>query len=180
MKAQFWSIDAVFAMVIFTGAMLILSIVWLGVSNQFSSEYSYGVGAMQFQLIGLVQKLQSQGTPPNWDSVLVSGSHGSTILFRNATVGLEYGNSGELSVNKIIALEALSNINYQATKQILGVGYDYYIRFYSSQYNMSIGMNPIVGNAVAIQTATVPVILNNGQSASMQVMVWTNTSFGVS
>ena len=178
MKVQFWSIDMIFAIVIFTGALILLSIAWSSINVQFSASYGYGIGMMQAQLNNLLQKLQTPGSPNNWD-LQVSVNEIST--WSNLSVGLASASgNGEISINKVMALLAMSNNNYQESKQNLGVGFDYYITIYSQgQYNVSIGENPMNLNATAIQTATVPIILNNGQLANMRVIVWTNTTFGV-
>jgi hypothetical protein len=181
LKLQFWSIDLVFAIVIFSGAIILLSVVWVSINSQFSSSYGFSIGIMQLQLNSLLQRLQSQGSPANWDSFVAANSTGT---WSNISVGLESSTGGgTLSRNKVFALLGMANTNYQATKQLLGVGYDYYITISSqtvqNQYNISIGLNPATRNATAIQTATVPVIFDNGQSGVMRVIVWTNTTFGV-
>lgn len=177
MKAQFWSIDVIFAIIIFTGAMIALSIVWLNVNNQFSASYGYNIGSMQAQLNSLIVRMQSTGFPQNWNSQ-VTITNPST--WTNVTVGLGSQSGGSISTEKLMTLVSMSDSNYQATKQPLGVAYDYYITLSSPYgYNITVGKNPLTNNALAIQTATVPVVLDNGQPASVQVMVWTNTTFGV-
>jgi len=177
MKGQFWSIDMVFAIVIFSGAMILLSIVWTSMNSQFSSSYSFSIGIMQLQLNDLVHKLQLPGSPSNWNQQIVLNNPST---WNNISVGLE-GSDGYMSSSKLAALVAMANTNYQATKQPLSVGYDYYITISSpNQYNISIGRNPLAGNATAIETATVPVVFDNGEAADMRVIIWTNTSFGVS
>lgn len=178
MKAQFWSIDMVFAIVIFTGAIILLSLIWSSVNGQFSTSYGYSIGIMQLQLSNLLQRLQTPGSPSNWNSMVSVNTIGT---WSNVSVGLESSNGGgALSRNKLLALMAMANANYQSTKQCLGVGYDYYITLSSlGQYNISIGSNPFLQNATAIQTATMPVVLDNGESGQMRVIVWTNTTFGV-
>ena len=178
MKAQFWSMDMIFAVMIFMGGIVLLSYVWSNVNSQFSISYGYGIGLMQVQLNNLMQRIQSQGYPQNWNSY---ASVSNTNEWSNVSVGL--GSSsipGTISMNKVLTLMAMSNSNYQASKQLLGVGYDYYITIYSQgQYNLSIGRNPMSLNATSIQSATIPIVLNNGQNANMRVIVWTNTTFGV-
>ena len=178
MKAQFWSIDMIFAIVIFSGAIILLSFVWTSINGQFSSTYGYSIGIMQIQLNNLLQRLQTPGSPQNWNSMI---SVNTVSTWANVSVGLESSSGGGvLSRNKLLALMAMVNNNYQATKQSMGVGYDYYITLSSQgQYNISMGLSPFLQNATAIQTATVPVVLDNGQAAQMRVIVWTNTTFGV-
>lgn len=178
MKAQFWSIDMIFAVIIFTGGIVLLSFVWSNINSQFSVSYGYGIGLMQIQLNNLLQRLQTTGFPQNWNTY---ASLNNTNNWSNLSVGLESSSvTGTFSINKISTLMAMSNSNYQASKQLLGVGYDYYINIYSAgQYNISIGKNPMIMNATAIQATTIPIVLNNGQNANMRVIVWTNTTFGV-
>ena len=178
MKAQFWSMDMIFAVMIFMGGIVLLSYVWSNVNSQFSISYGYGIGLMQVQLNNLLQRIQAQGLPQDWNSY---ASVNNTNNWANVSVGL--GSSsipGTISMNKVLTLMAMSNSNYQASKQLLGVGYDYYITIYSQgQYNLSIGRNPMSLNATSIQSATIPILLDNGQNANMRVIVWTNTTFGV-
>ena len=178
MKAQFWSIDMIFAVMIFMGGIVLLSYVWSNINSQFSISYGYGVGLMQVQLNNLLQRIQTTGYPQNWNSY---ASIDNTNEWSNVSIGLASSSSGgTISMNKVFTLMAMSNSNYQASKQPLGVGYDYYINIYSSgQYNISIGKNPASLNATSIQSATIPIVLDNGQSADMRVIVWTNTTFGV-
>ena len=178
MKVQFWSIDMVFAIIIFSGCIILLSFVWSSINSQFSSSYGYSIGIMQIQLNNLVQRLQTAGSPSNWNSMI---SVNTVSTWGNVSVGLESSQGGGvLSRNKLFSLMAMSNSNYQSTKQLLGVGYDYYIILSSQgQYNISVGLSPFAQNATAIQTATVPIVMDNGEPGSMQVMVWTNTTFGV-
>ena len=178
MKGQFWSIDMVFAVVIFSGGIILLSVVWTGINSQFSASYGYSIGAMHTQLNNLLQRVQTQGSPVDWNTAV---SANAISTWSNVSVGLESSTSpGTISRSKILALMAMANSNYQSTKQPLGVGYDYYITLSApGQYNISVGRDPFDKNATAIQTATIPVVLDNGQAGTMQVIVWTNTTFGV-
>ena len=178
MKAQFWSMDMIFAVMIFMGGIVLLSYVWSNVNSQFSISYGYGIGLMQIQLNNLLQRIQAQGSPQNWNSY---ASVNNTNNWANVSVGLGSSSTpGTISMNKVLTLMAMSNSNYQASKQLLGVGYDYYITIYSQgQYNLSIGRNPMNLNPTSIQSATIPIVLDNGQDANMRVIVWTNTTFGV-
>jgi hypothetical protein len=178
MKAQYWSIDMVFAMVVFTSAIIILATVWNKVNSEFSVTYGFGIGNMQGQLQGLQQRLLTPGSPPDWASTTNSLNPAE---WENISIGLGSGNTSTISSSKLLMLMAMADTNYQATKQAMGVGYDYYITIYSpGNYNISIGENPLQRNATAIQTATMPVILDNGAVGSMRIIVWTNTTFGVS
>ncbi len=178
MKAQFWSFDVIFAMVIFGTTLVLLTFVWFSVSTQFSLASGYGAEEMQAQLQLLQSRILSSGTPSDWAS-LVNITNPST--WQNISIGLGTGNGNRISMGKVMTLMALANYNtttYQASKQMLGIGFDYFIIIKSSAFNITIGRNPSQYKAVAVQIAKMPVILQ-GLAANMQVEVWTNTTFGV-
>jgi hypothetical protein len=174
MKAQFWSFDIVFAIVIFVIALALITYVWSDISNQFSLSYGNGVSAMQLGIQGLSTTLTESGNPSNWNSV-VNVDNIST--WNNVSIGLE-GSSG-LSTSKILTLEAMSEYNYQDTKPLLGVGYDYYITLTNGEVNITIGKNPGPYNPTSVQVVNIPVLLNN-QHTNMHIELWTNTTFGIS
>ncbi len=176
MRAQFWSFDVIFAIVIFIISVSTLALIWYNLSSQTAAVSSGGVDAMQQNLQQLQSDLLSQGSPPDWSSVVTANSVAS---WSNVTVGLGNGSGTQLSMQKVAALEAMSNYDYQATKSMLGVGYDYYITIRTNSTYMRIGENPSDYNAVSEQVVDRPVIVG-GRAAHMQVIVWTNTSFGVS
>ncbi len=175
MKAQFWSMDAIFAIVIFGVSIVLITFVWYDVTNQFTLASGYGVGAAQGQLQSLETRLVGPGSPSGWYSTI---SASNTVTWSNISIGLGSTGQANLSTQKIFTLLAMSNNNYQATKQDLGVGYDYYIIIHGSNYNLAIGSNPAIKNATTEQVATIPVTIS-GSSAQMQIIVWTNTTFGV-
>jgi len=179
MKAQFWSFDVIFAMVIFGTAIVILTFVWSGASNQYSLAYGLGVVNLQAQLQGLQNRILMQGTPSNWNSFI---NVSAPSKWPSMSIGLGTGNGTALSPNKILTLMAMSSHNatsYQATKSLLGVGYDYYIIIYGDNVNIRLGMAPYKYKATAIQVASQSASLN-GMPVKMQIMVWTNKTFGVS
>ncbi|MGC8662267.1 MAG: hypothetical protein ACP5RT_00560 [Candidatus Micrarchaeia archaeon] len=173
MKLQFWSFDVIFAMIIFSFAITILAFVWYSVSNQFALSYGYSASSMQIQAQALANRLLTPGEPSYWSSVIVANN---SSTWSNISIGLE-GSEG-LSLEKLAALEGISNYNYQATKQLLDVGYDYYIIIKYQGLSYGIGLNPNTAKALSIYVVNKPVIIN-GVAASMQVMVFSNTSFGV-
>ncbi len=175
MKLQFWSLDAIFASVIFGTAIIIMTFVWYNVSNQFAITNGYGVESIMGQLQGVEAKLLGQGAPSNWNNII---NPSNITTWDNMTVGLSTGNPLNMSTTKIFSLMAMSNYNYQSTKQALGVGYDYYITISNSQFNFSMGLNPNGRHSMSDQVATVPVIVG-GSPATMQIILWTNTTFGV-
>lgn len=175
MKAQFWSMDAIFAIVIFGITVVLITFVWYTVTNQFALANGDGAGAAQAQLQSLESRLTSTGSPPGWySSIAVS----NTLTWNNISIGLGTGGPMNLSKQKVLTLLAMSNYNYQATKQDLGISYDYYINIQGSNFNLRIGFNPALQNATTEQVAVVPITIN-GAEAQMQVIVWTNTTFGV-
>ena len=173
MKLQFWSMDMIFAIVIFAITMVILTYVWFNVSQQFSITYSNTYSNMQSNMQQLTNRLLTAGTPSDW-YYIVDPSDLST--WANASIGLASSNGSALSEAKIAKLAALAQINYQASKQLLGVSYNYYIVIYSPQlYNLSIGPNPLEYNATTIVVQNTPVILDNGVPAELHVMLWTSS-----
>jgi hypothetical protein len=179
MKAQFWSFDIIFAMVVFGSALMLITFVWLGVSSQFSLSFSLGTQLMQAQVQSLQNRILMQGTPPSWNSVVNAMD---TTTWNNISIGLGNGVSGQLSPNKIMTLMAMSSYSsatYQATKPLLGVGYDYYIVINATNYTVSLGLPPYKYNPYAVVVSRQSAILN-GVPVAMQVILWTNKSFGVS
>ena len=171
MKLQFWSIDVIFAMVIFSIAIVILTYVWFNVSQQFSVTYTNTLSNMQTNAQQLSNRLITSGSPASW-YYIVDPSNLST--WSNVSIGLTNSNGTALSEAKIAKLAAVSLINYQASKQLLGTSYNYYIDIYSPQlYNYTIGPNPIAYNATTIVLSSTPVMLNNGVPAELRVMLWT-------
>ena len=182
LKAQFWSFDVIFAVIIFSFVITIIAYTWFSLSNQLSISYGNGPGIMQIQLQSLSQNLFSYGSPSNWQST-VDTRDAST--WSGIFVGLgssQYGN--ELSSSKIYTLMSMANSNYIATKQALGVGFDYYITIKSAQnigsgININIGKNPLNYNARTIY-------VNNefgtmdGVPVTIGIMLWTNTTIATS
>ncbi|MEM3781440.1 MAG: hypothetical protein QXT43_00555 [Candidatus Micrarchaeaceae archaeon] len=178
MKAQFWSFDVIFAMVIFGTALVLLTFVWFSVSEQFSLASGNGVEELQAQLGLLQSQILAPGTPADWNSFL---NITKPSTWNNVSIGLGSGNGNNVSIAKTMALMGLANYNntaYQASKQMLGIGYDYFISIKGSAFNITIGRSPYANKAVAIESASMPVVIQ-GQQANMQILVWTNTTFGV-
>ncbi len=175
MRAQFWSMDAIFAIVIFSLAIVLMTYVWYDITNQFALASGYGVSSAQNQLQALQTRLLGTGTPSDWYSTVEVSN---TLSWSNVSIGLAGPGTANLSSQKIFTLMAMSKSNYQASKQELGVGYDYYITITGSDFDLGIGSNPASQNATTEQVATLPVTIS-GRSAQMQIIVWTNTTFGV-
>lgn len=175
MKAQFWSFDIIFAMVIFVFAMVILTYVWINITGEFSVSYSGDISQMQGQLNTLDTQLLTQGNPTNWNNVVNLSSPGG---WQNVSIGLGNGTADSLSIAKINKLVSMAGTNYQAVKPALGVSYEYYITFTGQALNISIGENPATTNTVSVQVISQPVVIS-GTSAIMQLQVWTNSTLGI-
>ncbi len=177
MKAQFLSFDAIFAIVIFLFTVSLLSFVWYTTNAQFSIISGGATQSTQLQLQELSERLLGPGSPSNWYTGLITNS---SSTWGNISIGLGgAGASGNLSMQKITTLASMSNSNYQVTKPLLGVGYDYYIVINGRGFSIQIGSKPkAFNNLLSIQTSTKSVIVA-GQPAQMQMYLWTNSSFGI-
>lgn len=175
MKAQFWSFDAVFATVIFGVAIVLLTIVWFAVSSQFSLSSGLGVSTMQVQLQSLQRRLLATGSPPNWNAVV---NVSNTISWSNVSGSLGLGNGTALSQAKVMTFLSMTHniTSYQATKALLGIGYEYYITITGSDFAVSIGLSP--NNPTSIQVARLSATMNNAP-VKVLLEVWTNRSAGV-
>jgi hypothetical protein len=170
LKAQFWSFDAIFAIVIFSAAITILAFAWTTVNNQLTISYGNGPLIMQIQEQTLEQTLLSPGSPTDWQSI-VNTTNSSTW----GGIGVGLGNStfgSSLSTQKIYTLMAMSNYDYPATKQSLGIGYEYLIAIYNNEFNVTMGSNPNTGNAVTVYVGEESVDVN-GIPSIMKVELWT-------
>ena len=177
LKAQFWSFDVIFAMVIFILALSILGFTWYGVNNQLSIGYSSSSTVAQLQAHSLAQNLLSPGVPANWQSVV---SVTNTLTWANVSTGLGTSYSGSnLSASKLYTLMAMAGYNYQATKYELGISYDYYITIYSGTININIGRNPANYGALTEYVEKRSAFLG-GTPITLQVIVWTNSSLAIS
>ncbi len=179
MRAQFWSFDIIFAMVIFGASLVILTFVWVNISSQYALSYGLGIQTLQAQLQSLQQRLLLTGVPTTWDNIVNASN---TTTWTNISIGLGNGKGNRLSLKKIMTLMAMSNYNtttYQASKALLGIGYDYYIIINGTNETMAMGLPPYNSNPYAIQIARQSGVLN-GIPVRIQVIVWTNKTFGVS
>lgn len=175
MEAQFWSFDITFAIIVFTFSIIILAYAWLNVSSELSLSYGGGEENMQAELRNLQSTLLSQGSPPDWNSAVDAGDQTTWI---NVTAGLLNKGNSTLSTAKIMTLAAMSSLDYQHTKAVLGVGFDYYIIITGDDYRLTIGRDPSLGGATAIDVAKKSVIVD-GRPAVMQIYLWTDTTFGI-
>ncbi len=173
MKAQFWSFDIVFAIVIFFTALILLVLFWSSISNQYISSYhnpSYNIKLAESTLI---YELFSQGEPSNWNLLINLSNPG----LYNFTPGL-LNSKGSIDMNKLATLEAIANFNnsdYQLSKYLLHMPYDYFIEVKGSNLNITIGKNPFIYKAKYISSDIVPSEITN-KSVNVIVYVWSNIS----
>ncbi|EQD42122.1 hypothetical protein B2A_10481 [mine drainage metagenome] len=175
MKLQFWSFDVIFAIVIFTVAITILAFTWYDINNQLSLTYGSGSTIMGIQAQTLIQNILSSGSPSDWNSMI---NLTNTSTWSTVGIGLGSGSGSSISAAKLYTLLAMSNQNYQATKQDLGVSYDFYIMIYNNYMNITIGKNPSKSNAFTVDVATETSNLN-GAPVTVKAIVWTNTPLGI-
>jgi hypothetical protein len=181
-KGQFWSFDVIFAVIIFSFAITILAFTWYSINSQLSLGYSNGSNIMQQQLRSLSQSLLSPGVPAYWQGTVDTTN---SLTWGGVYAGLAQNQSGAaLSPAKVYALLSMSNEDYQATKQLLGVGYDYYITIKSiprtgSGINISIGSSPFNKGALTIYVANRNAVIN-GMPVNMRVLLWTNRTLATS
>ncbi|MGC8495855.1 MAG: hypothetical protein ACP5MX_01450 [Candidatus Micrarchaeia archaeon] len=180
MKAQFWSFDVIFAVVIFSIAITILAFTWYNINNQLALAYGDSATIMQLQAESLADTLMSQGNPPNWYSIINTTN---VNTWNDTSVGIGEGNGNGISSARLYALMSMASNNYQATKQALGIGFDYYIRINSTEnsganINIGIGSNPATGHALTVYVEKRSSILD-GTPVQVTIDLWTNTSLGL-
>ena len=180
MKLQFLSFDVIFAMVIFTFAVSLLSFTWYTIDAQIGVTSGTSVQSMQLQLEATSEKILSPGYPSNWNSVV---NPTNSLTWGNVSMGLGNGATGAISTGKLFTFSAMSSNSYAATKALLGSSYDYYIVIKSASFTIPIGKKPTpaIGgalNGVTVQSTSKAVTIN-GQAANMQIYIWTNSSFGL-
>ncbi|MDE1868429.1 MAG: hypothetical protein KGH60_00460 [Candidatus Micrarchaeota archaeon] len=178
MRAQFWSFDVIFAVVIFSIAITILAFTWFNVNNQLAIGYNNGGTLLQLQAQSLSQQLMTPGSPSNWQSSINTTN---TMTWGNASVGLasSIGNYS-LSSSKVIALSSMSNYKYQSSKAPLNTAFDYYITIRGNPnngaaLNISIGQSPTAGKAQSVFLEKRSTFIN-GVPATMYVYVWSNST----
>lgn len=181
-KAQFWSFDVVFALVIFGVALTVLTFTWYNINNQLALAYGGGDTILQLQVKSLASSILSTGVPANWQSVVNTVNTGT---WSNISVGLASAPlSSNLSSSKLYTFMSMSNYNYQATKQALGLAFDYYLTITSNPtsgagLNITVGRNPQTYGArttyIERRSASI-----NGIPVSIGIIAWTNTTLASS
>ena len=176
MKAQFWSFDVIFAIIIFSISLTIIGFAWYNLNSQLSLSYGSASVIEQLQAHSLAQNLLSPGSPSGWQSFVNTTN---SLTWAGVSVGLANSTlSTALSPSKIYTLMSMANTNYQATKQELGVGYDYYIVITSKGYNITIGRNPSKNGALATFVDRRNAFVGTSP-AVVEVIVWTNSTLGI-
>jgi hypothetical protein len=175
-KAQFWSFDLVFAMVIFMSAITILAITWLNISNQLSISTGGITTLMQLQAQQIGQNLVSQGTPGNWEG-LVNTSAPATYSKIAAGLASSQGSSS-LSSKKLYTLISMVNQNYSDAGLTFGATYDYYIIINGGGLNVTMGRNPTTNGAVTTFVSTRSAFIN-GIPVIIKVYLWSSNPSAV-
>ncbi len=169
-KAQFWSFDIIFAIIVFTVAIILLTFTWNSVSNQLSGTYSNSAEMMQTDAAVLSQSILSPGYPKDWTSV-VNTTNVNT--WSNVSIGLTNSTgSTNISSSKLYTFMAMSNYNYQDTKTTLGIGYEYYIIISKNGMNITIGKNPNTNGALTVYSYKEGARIN-GMPVKIHIILWT-------
>lgn len=179
-KAQFWSFDLVFAIVIFGFAVTILAYTWFNIDSQLASAYSGSAEIMQMQTQGLSQSLMAAGTPSDWQ---VTTNTLDSQAWGNMSIGIASSPGGSISGAKLAALSEMASSNYQATKLPLGIGFDYFISIANvpdsvNTVDVSIGMDPNAHGAISVYAQKIPATYG-GIPVIVKVELWSNTGFAV-
>ncbi len=176
LKAQFWSLDIVFAIVIFSVALTILAYTWLNVNTNLSLSYGNANFIMQTQAQIVARNILTPGYPSNWQSI-VNTTNPSTWIGVSAGLSVSEG-STELSIAKIYSLQSMAAYNYTQSEEALGASYNYYIAIDTSAYNITIGKNPLQNGAVTIVTTDEGAFIN-GVPARVAVYIWSSSKTSV-
>lgn len=177
MKGQLYSLDMIFAIIIFSFTITILALSWLNINDQLSAAYTGSSGTLSLQASSMISGILSQGYPYNWYAIVNTTN---TLSWQNTYPGI-YNSQGVISNMKLAALESMVSYNYSAIKPLLGLGYEYYIEIYSpdnQSINLTIGRSPFIGDATTIYVDKEPSILD-GKSVIVETLLWTNESVGV-
>ena len=180
LKAQFWSFDVIFALVIFGVAITILTFTWYNITNQLSISSGNGAMILEIQTKAFASSILSPGSPQNWQSIVNTTDAAS---WGNVSIGL-LSSGSNISSSKLYAMMAMSNNDYVATKQPLGMAFDYYIVISSSPsdgagLNIKIGKDPQANKALTTYVEKRSAFID-GVPVSIKMMVWTNTTLATS
>jgi hypothetical protein len=176
MRGQIWSMDLIFAIVIFSFTILVVSITWVHISSGLTSSYGNSQDVMQIQAGTVSDRLLSVGSPSNWQDVITATN---SVTWGGIAPGLaSAAGQAQISPQKLYALMAMSGSNYPATKPLFGVGSNYYIVITSPGAgigNITIGRNPLSYNASTIFVDRRSAVLD-GNPVWVDVMLWSNST----
>ncbi len=176
MRGQFWSFDVIFAIIIFSVVLIIITFSWNTISTQISLSYGNNAELMQIQSASLARTLLLPGTPISWNTEVNTTN---TITWSNLTIGLtNSAGDNNISSSKLYTFIAMSNYNYSDTKSALGIGYDYYITISNNEMNITIGENPDTNNALDVYSYRESGSLNR-MPVEIDVMLWTSQRLAV-
>ncbi len=175
-KLQIWSLDLIFAVVIFSFTVTVVGVTWLHISNGLVTSYSNAQGILYMQSSSMADTLLSAGAPANWQTAINTTN---STTWKGVVPGIE-ATSGQpqISVPKLYALISMASSNYSATRSLFGIGNDYYIIISSPGQgiaNITIGRNPLIYNASTIFVNRRSAILY-GNPVAVQVEVWSNNT----
>ncbi len=170
-KLQFWSLDIVFAVIIFGIVLTIMFYIWFNINSNLSAAYTNKNIILQTQNHQVSQNLLTAGIPNNWEMQINTTN---TLTWGGITIGLSSSQKNiNFSILKIYALMAMVNYNYSYAQQILGLSYNYYITITSSSLNLSIGKNPKLNGAKTINIETKSIFID-GQTATLKTIIWSS------
>ena len=174
-KAQIWSLDIIFAIVIFSFTITLLALTWLHVSGNLSITYAGTSDIMSAQEKSFSYSLMSAGSPLDWAGT-VNTLNVST--WSGITPGI--GSGTAISTYKLDTLMSMVNHNYTDVKAAFGTAYDYYVTIKGSSsgpgyLNISFGLNPANLNATSVFVNKVSSSVN-GVPVTVSVILWTNSS----
>jgi hypothetical protein len=176
-RAQFWSFDVLFAIVIFMAAITILALAWFNISNELALSNGGASYIMQLQSQAVAQNLVSAGSPADWQSIINPSSPATWGSIGAGLATLQ--GSQTLSPAKVYALQSMVNYNYSDAGPVLGTTYNYYIIINSSSFNITMGRNPTTNNAVTTFLNKKSAFIN-GVAAQITVFIWSGSVSSVS
>jgi hypothetical protein len=176
MKLQIWSLDLIFAVVVFSFTITIVSVTWLHISNGLSSSYGNSQAVLSLQATSMADVLLSAGTPADWQSAVNTTN---SLSWTGIAPGIATAaGQTQISAPKLYALLSMASANYTATKPLFGLGANYYIVVGSPGAgisNITIGRNPVAYNASTVFVSRRAASLY-GSPVLVEVEVWSNST----
>jgi hypothetical protein len=178
-KAQIWSLDLIFALVIFGFTMTILAAAWLKTTNDISVSSSGTAAVLSVQTKLFADALMSPGYPQDWYGTIDTVN---ATTWAGVVPGILSGSGSDaIAPYKLYSLISLSNSNYSASVSLFGVGYNYCIQITGAAAdggtNITIGKNPLANGATYVYAVQRGATLY-GIPVSVDIMLWTNTTSG--